>query len=29
MLHKDYDSKNSIEEKILAMSLRGLSAKMN
>jgi hypothetical protein len=29
MLHKDYDLKGSVAEKILVVSLKGLDAKMN
>jgi hypothetical protein len=29
MLHKDYDRKGSVENKILAVSLKGLGAKTN
>jgi hypothetical protein len=29
MLHKDYDFKDSVEKKIVVLSLKGLGAKMN
>jgi hypothetical protein len=29
MLHKNYDRKGSVEEKMMAVSLKGLGAKMN